>query len=205
MLSDILEDDERFRRIIDEGIKSGTIESFPTWEKINNNAAREKAKAAERKRRDEWDKKHGSVKEALEKAKSKQNSKAKKGGAGGSGGLADLQALIQGRQRARMGGFDGMVDRLEEKYGTKPRGKKRATPMDTEPSEEEFLAAQKRLNSGKKSSRSKKAPEYEDEQEEEDEEDLDLEGEEAEEDTPPPKPKKRGTATKSRSRTKAKA
>jgi DnaJ family protein C protein 9 len=205
MLSDILEDDERFRKIIDEGIEQGLLESYPIYERDNNDAAREKIKAAERKRRENWDKKHGGVTEATEKAKAKQNSKAKKGGAGGTGGLADLQALIQGRQRARMGGFDSVVDRLEEKYAAKSRSKKRATPMDTEPSEEEFLAAQKKLNMGKKSSRSTKkvAQDYEDEDEAE--EDVDLESEEVEEVTPPPKAKRRGRATRTGGRAKTKA
>jgi DnaJ family protein C protein 9 len=101
-----------------------------------------------------------------------------------------------------MGGFDSLVGRLEEKYGgPKSRGKKRATPMDTEPTEDEFLATQKKLFTGKKNPRSSKKVV----QEHDEDEDIDLGSDEEEEVTPPPKPAKRGRATNTRNRTKAKA
>lgn len=150
MLSDILEDDDRFRRILDEEIEKGTVESYEAYERCNNDADREKAKAAERKRRADFDKKEAK-KQAKEqaggKAASKPKSKKKD-----AGGMADLAALIGQRQKARQGNF---FDHLEAKYAPTGRGGKRASPMD-EPSEEMFeaMAARKKQ---KTNSRTKKA------------------------------------------------
>lgn len=206
MLSDILEDDDRFRQILDEEIDKGTVGSYPAYERDNNDAQREKAKAKERKRREDFDKKHG--KDAADKAKTKQ--KAKKNGASDAGGMGDLAALIQQRQKARMGNF---FDNLEAKYAPKSRSKKRATPMEDEPTEEEFQAARERINkkpkvSTKAKEKKKKVVEDDDdediEESEEDEEDEE-EDEEDEDEDERPKAKKRGKLTKGRGRPKVKA
>lgn len=199
MLSDILEDDERFRRIIDEEIKKGTVESFEAYERDNNDAAREKVKERERKRREEFDKRHGSAKEAAEKAREKQKAKGKKGAAGGTAGgsLGDLAALIQQRQKARMGNIGNLIENLEAKYGGKSRGQKRSTPMD-EPDEEAFLATRAKLNANKGEASAGRAARGKKKVVQEDDEDIDLEKseeeEEEEEASPPPKSKKRKTA-----------
>lgn len=202
MLSDILEDDDRFRKILDEEIENDNIEVFPAYRK-ETDATREKAKAIERKRRDDFDKKHGT--DAADKAKAKQ-----KGKKGGASDMSDLAALIQQRQKARNGNF---FESLEAKYAPKSRGKKRATPMDEdEPSEEAFQAARAKLDKSKtqKNGRATKKKKVESEDEEESEaiatdSDDSEEEEEEEEETPPPKPKKRAKVSKPRSRAKAKA
>ncbi|KAF2449664.1 DnaJ-domain-containing protein [Karstenula rhodostoma CBS 690.94] len=151
MLSDILEDDDRFRRILDEEIAKGTVESYEAYERDNTDAARKKAKATEKKRRDDFDKKEAkkqAKEEAAAKAGGKPKPKSKKKDAGGMG---DLAALIAQRQKSRHGNF---FDHLEAKYAPTGRGK-RASPMD-EPPEEMFeaMAARKKQ---KTSTRSKKA------------------------------------------------
>lgn len=152
MLSDILEDDDRFRRVLDEEIAKGTIESYEEYERENNDAARQKAKAAEKKRRADFDKKEAkkqATEEAAAKGSGKPKPKSKKKDAGGMG---DLAALIAQRQKTRHGNF---FDHLEAKYAPTGRRGKRASPMD-EPPEEMFeaMAARKKH---KTSSRSKKA------------------------------------------------
>ncbi|KAF2021058.1 DnaJ-domain-containing protein [Aaosphaeria arxii CBS 175.79] len=183
MLSDILEDDDRFRGIIDEEIEKGTIESFPRYAKLTD-SDRAKAKTKERKRREDFDVQHG--KDAADKAKAKQRSKKNN-----TSDLGDLAALIQQRQKSRAGNF---FDNLEAKYAPKSRSKKRATPMDEdEPSEEAFQAAQARLKkpkskAGGKPSRRKVV----DEDEEDDLEEEDLEEPElSERSDSPPRKKKR--------------
>lgn len=203
LLSDILEDDERFRQILDEEIEEGNIESLPAYSK-ETDATREKAKTIERKRREKFDKKNG--KDAVDKAKAKQ--KAKK--SGGAGDISDLAALIQQRQKARSGNF---FSSLEAKYAppSKARGKKRGTPMDEdEPSEEAFQAARARLDKAKNGGRATKKKKIESEDEEESEaiatDSDESESEEEEEEVPvAPKSRKRAPPTRSSRRGKAKA
>jgi DnaJ family protein C protein 9 len=189
MLSEISEDDDRFRQILDEEIAKGNIKSFPAYEK-ETDATRQKAKDADRKRREDYDKREAK-KEGAEaangKTKGKPKAKSKKGGAGD---MADLAALIQQRQKARSGGF---FDQLEAKYAPKSRGSKRSTPMEEPP--EELFQANRAAKKPKRSTRAKKAVE-----EDEDEEmDLDM-GEESigdsgeEEVAAPRKSKARGKA-----------
>ncbi|KAI7257309.1 hypothetical protein D0864_05061 [Hortaea werneckii] len=137
MLSDMLEDEDRFRGIIDKAIADGEVEEYPKYaneteaqrkkriDNVRENRERE-AKAAEK-----------AAKEIEEDPESKPNrSKAKKG----KGDVSDLAAMIQQRQKGRAEGF---FDHLEGKYGGsggtkgKKAGSKRATPME-EPPEEAF-------------------------------------------------------------------
>jgi DnaJ family protein C protein 9 len=175
MLSDILEDDDRIRQILDEEIAKGTVESYEAYERENNDEARQQAKDAERKRREDYDKREAK-KAASGKAQGKP--KAKKSDASG---MADLAAMIQQRQKARNGGF---FDHLEAKYAPKSKSSKRASPMD-EPSEEMFAAMAARKKS-KPGGRAKKAKD----EDLEGEEDI-VDSEEEEEEEEAPKPKKR--------------
>ncbi|KAF2130656.1 DnaJ-domain-containing protein [Dothidotthia symphoricarpi CBS 119687] len=187
MLSDILVDDDRFRQILDEEIEKGTIESCPAYAK-ENDETRQKAKDAEKKRREDWDKRQA-AEEKAGKSKGKADSKAKSKKKGGDD-MAGLAALIQQRQKQRAGGF---FDQLEAKYAPKPRGSKRATPMDMdEPPEEAFQAMADRAKKQKRSSRTKKAKD-EDEDEEMDigEEDIGISDEDEEEEEAPRKSKAR--------------
>jgi DnaJ family protein C protein 9 len=151
MLSEISEDDDRFRQILDEEIAKGNIKSFPAYER-ETDATRQKAKDADRKRREDYDKREAK-KEGAEaangKTKGKPKAKSKKGGAGD---MADLAALIQQRQKARSGGF---FDQLEAKYAPKSRGSKRSTPMEEPP--EELFQANRAAKKPKRSTRAKKA------------------------------------------------
>ncbi|CAN9093433.1 unnamed protein product [Alternaria alternata] len=196
MLSDILEDDDRFRQILDEEIENGNVSSYPAYE-AETDETRQKAKDAEKKRREDFDKK-----QAKKEASGATNGKTKakpKGKKSGTDDMAGLAALIQGRQKARAGNF---FDSLEAKYAPKSRGSKRSKPME-EPSEEAFEANRKKQ---KKSASSKKKAKVESEDEEMDldEEDIgDSEEEEEEEEVPKPKkakakPKARATGARGR-------
>ncbi|KAL7810159.1 hypothetical protein V8C26DRAFT_410608 [Trichoderma gracile] len=143
MLSDVVEDDERFRKIIDEAIETGDVPSFPAYKKENKRkrAARAKAAKAEEAEAEELAKELG-VHDKIFGGKAK-------GKKGKGSSEDDLAALIQKRQKDREGDF---FSRLEEKYGAKPKGKgkKRAAQEDEEePSEEAFQAAAARLKKAK--------------------------------------------------------
>ncbi|KAG9189088.1 hypothetical protein G6011_05956 [Alternaria panax] len=196
MLSDILEDDDRFRQILDEEIANGNVSSYPTYE-AETDETRQKAKDAEKKRRDDFDKK-----QAQKEASGATNGKTKakpKGKKSGIDDMAGLAALIQGRQKARAGNF---FDSLESKYAPKSRGSKRSTPME-EPPEEVFEANRKRMKKGVDAKKKVKA-EREDEEMDDGEEDIgDSEDEEEEEEAPKPKkakakPKARATRARGR-------
>ncbi|CAE6995216.1 hypothetical protein CFE70_000054 [Pyrenophora teres f. teres 0-1] len=187
MLSDILVDDDRFRQILDEEIVDGTLQSYPAYEQ-ETDETREKAKEAEKKRREDFDKRQAKEEAAPANGKSKAKPKAKKGGADDMAGLA---AMIQQRQKARQGNF---FDSLEAKYAPKSRGSKRSTPME-EPPEEAFSANRKKQ---KTNSRSKKKAKEDSEDEEmvSGEEDIDDSEEEEKEVVAPKKSKAKPKARK---------
>lgn len=145
MLSDVVEDDERFRKIIDEAIETGNVPSYPAYKKENKRkrTARAKAAKAEEAEAEELAKELG-VHDKIFGGKAK-------GKKGKGSSEDDLAALIQKRQKDREGDF---FSRLEEKYGAKlkgkGKGKKRAAQEDDEePSEEAFQAAAARLKKAK--------------------------------------------------------
>ncbi|KAH7367623.1 DnaJ domain-containing protein [Plectosphaerella cucumerina] len=142
MLSDVVEDDERFRAIIDLAIDKGEVDSYTlyTKETKRSRAARRKAAKAETAEAEEYAKELG-VHDKLYGGK-------KSGKKGAKGGEDDLAALILRNQQSRA----GFLDKLADKYGanTKPKkGKKRAAEDDDEPSEEAFQAAAARLKKPK--------------------------------------------------------
>lgn len=191
MLSDILEDDDRFRAIVDAAIENEEVDSYAAWER-EDDETREAAKEAERKRRETWERRHGSTKEAAEKAKAKQkgNGKAKKK-TGGYEDLGGLAAALQKRQQDRTAKSNDFFANLEAKYAPKSKGKKRSTPMPDMPTEEEFAAAQAKLGSRSKCGRAKKKVVEDDS---EGSQALDSEGDDSDEedigDSPPPKRKR---------------
>jgi DnaJ family protein C protein 9 len=191
MLSDILADDDRFRKILDEEIENGTVSSYPAYE-AETDETRQKAKDAEKKRREDFDKRQAQKEESgATNGKAKAKPKSKKSGTNDMAGLA---ALIQQRQKSRAGNF---FDSLEAKYAPKSRGSKRSTPME-EPSEEAFEANRKKQ---KQSGRSKKKAKDESEDEEMDLDEEDIE--DSEEEAPAPKkskvkPKTRATRARGR-------
>jgi DnaJ family protein C protein 9 len=146
MLSDPLEDEDRFRVIIDEAIEKGDVKGFKAY--VNETAAAKRARMREAE---------GEAEEAMEYAKElgvadKLFGKGKKGKDSGEDALA---ALIQKRQEGR----SSFLDNLEAKYANKaksarPKGKKGKKRVsedededDGEPSEEAFQAAAARLKS----------------------------------------------------------
>ena len=146
MLSNVLDDDERFRAIIDEAIAEGEVEKYPQYSDEPEKKRQQRRKRAERE-----------AKEAEKLAKEVENNKktkasaASKASKGPVGGEDDLLALITKRQQQRGQGF---LAHLEEKYG-QPNGKKR-TAAD-KPSEDAFAAVGARKQSKGGKPRSKKA------------------------------------------------
>ncbi|KAK5111372.1 hypothetical protein LTR62_005212 [Meristemomyces frigidus] len=162
MLSDMLEDEERFRVIIDEAIREGAVQGWPKYVDESEKQQRLRLEK-ERKRRDDFDRQR--AKKAEKDAGSAVGGKGKSKGKNNTDSLA---ALIQNNQKGRAENF---LAGLEAKYAAERGGKKgkRGTPAPDEeddgPSEEAFAANRKRGKSGgedakegpRKSKRAKKA------------------------------------------------
>jgi DnaJ homolog subfamily C member 9 len=143
MLSDPIEDDDRFRAIIDAAIASGDLQGYRAY--VNE------TRASKERRIKKANKEEAEAMEYAEELgiKDKLFGKTANGKAKPNGDDA-LMALIQKRQADR-GSF---LDNLEAKYAPKvkgklKKGKKRAEDEDEEgegePSEEAFQAAAARL------------------------------------------------------------
>ncbi|KAK2595429.1 hypothetical protein QQS21_006839 [Conoideocrella luteorostrata] len=141
MLSDVTEDDERFRKVINEAIEAGDVAAFDAYTKESKKkrAGRLKAAKAEADEAEDYARELG-VHDKLF---------AKKGKRSKGNSEDDLAALIQRRQQDRSAGF---LNHLAEKYGANTakgrKGKKRAVE-EGEPSEESFQAAANKLKGGK--------------------------------------------------------
>ncbi|KAK3303418.1 DnaJ domain-containing protein [Chaetomium strumarium] len=134
MLSNVLEDDARFRKIIDAAIKAEEVPRFDAYvtETKKTRQARVKAAKEEAKEADELAKELG-VYDKL-RGGSKKSQKDSEAG---------LAALIQRNQASRV----SALDKLAEKYGAvskAAKGKKRGAKELEEPdiSEEQFQAIQ---------------------------------------------------------------
>jgi DnaJ homolog subfamily C member 9 len=143
MCSNVLDDDERFREIIDTAIKSKEVQSH---KKYTKESAAQKQRRVTKARKEES--------EAMElaeelgvKEKLFGSDKTGKKNKSGKDSEASLVALIQQRQKGRAESF---LDELEAKYGG---DKKKKRAMD-EPPEEAF---QKNRNVGAKKRRAAKA------------------------------------------------
>ncbi|AEO58879.1 hypothetical protein MYCTH_2306585 [Thermothelomyces thermophilus ATCC 42464] len=135
MLSSVLEDDARFREIIDAAIESGRVPRFDAYvrESKKSRQARVKAAKKEAQEADELAKELG----VYDKLRGGGNKKGKKDSE------AALAALIQRNQASRA----SALDKLAEKYGAVSKagkGKKRGAKDLEEPdiSEEQFQAIQ---------------------------------------------------------------
>ncbi|KHO01793.1 DnaJ domain-containing protein [Metarhizium album ARSEF 1941] len=148
MLSDVTEDDERFRSIIDKAIDDEDVPAFDSYSKESKKkrAARIKAAKAEAAEAESHAKVLG-VHDMLFSTKDKKS----KGSSEDS-----LAALIQKRQQNRSANF---LEHLAEKYGANSskseKGKKRAVE-DDEPSEEAFQTAAAKLKKGGRASKKSK-------------------------------------------------
>ncbi|KXX81557.1 DnaJ subfamily C member 9 [Madurella mycetomatis] len=145
MLSDVVEDDARFREMIDAAIAAEEVPAFQAYTKETKKSRQARVKSArkEAQEADELAKELG-VYDKLRGKKSQKDAEA---------GLA---ALIQRNQASRA----SALDRLAEKYGAVPKagkgGKKRGAKELEEPdiSEEQFQKLQAdMLKSGKKKRR----------------------------------------------------
>ena len=147
MLSEPLEDEDRFRGWIDEAIASGEVEGYKDYV-----GETERQREARMERARKFKQREG--KEAMAHAE-KLGVKDKLFGNGKKkeSGEDALAAMIRSRQAGR-GNF---LDALEEKYAAKEkkgkRGKKRGSENEDEdggmPSEEAFQAAAARLKGSK--------------------------------------------------------
>ncbi|EKG13117.1 Heat shock protein DnaJ [Macrophomina phaseolina MS6] len=136
MLSDPLEDEERFRSILDTAIADGTVPAEKNYTEESEKSRQNRMKAV----RKEADEAKDALNEIKGSAKRKKRSQA-------DGDLGDLAALIQKRQKGRAESF---FDQLEAKYAPdSKKGKKRAPPPE-EPSEEAFQRTASRAKKGKK-------------------------------------------------------
>lgn len=147
MLSNVIEDDARFRRIIDAAIENNDVPRFPAYvkESKKKQESRMKKARAEAGEAEEYAKEIG-VHDKLFRDKKK--------GKKGKDDESDLAALILKRQQDRSS--DNFLDRLADKYATPAaKGKKggKRGRAEEEPSEEAFQAAAARLNPKAKKSR----------------------------------------------------
>ncbi|ORY62570.1 DnaJ domain-containing protein [Pseudomassariella vexata] len=148
MLSNVLEDDERFRQIIDEAIAQNDVTAFKAYTKESKKSkeARVKAARGEANEAEEYAKELG----VHEKLFGGKKSKASKKGSSED----DLAALI----RRNQGGRSNFLDQIAAKYSEPSKakkGKKRSIEEDM-PSEDAFQAAAARLK--KKSDAEESAP-----------------------------------------------
>lgn len=159
MLSDVLEDDDRFRAIIDEAIREKSVPAFKAYTKESKKSKTGRVKAArgEANEAEEYAKELG-VHDKLFGAKaggSGSGSSSKKGKKGKQDSEADLAALIQKNKASRESKQSSFLDNLAAKYAAPSKGKskKRAVVDDDddeeEPSEEAFQAAAGRLKKPK--------------------------------------------------------
>ncbi|KAI0009227.1 hypothetical protein F4779DRAFT_627926 [Xylariaceae sp. FL0662B] len=137
MLSNVLEDDERFRKIIDDAIASKDVPAFKAYTKESKKSkeARVKAARGEAAEAEEYAKELG-VHDKLFGNK-KKDAKGKKGSS-----EDDLAALIQRNQQGRSNFLDNLAAKYGANSGSKnsKKGKKRHIEEE-EPSEEAFQAA----------------------------------------------------------------
>ncbi|KAL5338761.1 DnaJ domain-containing protein [Aspergillus crustosus] len=146
MLSNVLDDDDRFRALIDQAIEDGEVEGYKKYTKEPAKKREQRLKRAQKEARDaeKLAKKVEREKEEGNHAKAGRKSQKSNNGTENN----DLAALIQQRQASRAESF---FDRLEAKYN--PSGKKRVA-MD-EPPEAAFEANAARRSSKKTKSKTK--------------------------------------------------
>lgn len=188
MLSNPLDDEDRFRGYIDQAIKDGEVEAYDAYTKETQKQrnqrqvrAKKDAKAAE-----EHAKKLGKYESIFGDGAGKSNKKASKKNEG-----PDIAELIQQRQKGRA---DAFLEDLEAKYAPPKKGtaksqngKKRKVE---EPPEELFQRNRQKMQKTTK-------PEIYDDEDEDDEEDIDLDNDthgsedEGEEEVKPAKTKRR--------------
>ena len=132
MLSNPLEDEDRFRAIINSAVKNGEVEAFDAFTKESKKSRKRRAGHAKKEavEAQEMARELG-VESQLFGAEDKKSAKKGKSESTSESALA---ALIQQRQQSRSEGF---LDRLEQKYASSSKPNKRKKVID-EPPEELF-------------------------------------------------------------------
>ncbi|OBT71891.1 hypothetical protein VF21_10551 [Pseudogymnoascus sp. 05NY08] len=142
MLSDVVEDDKRFREIINTAIQEEKVEAYTKFTKESESSKRKRTKAA----KDEANEAMEYAEELGIKDKLFGGKKSKK-----DDGQDGLKALIMKRQQDRQEQGDGFLDRLAAKYAEPEKkkrggkGKKNKPEADEGPTEEDFQKASARL------------------------------------------------------------
>lgn len=110
MLSNVLEDDTRFRKIIEDALHAGEIKPFLGYENESKKSKTDRIKVAKKEAREaeQYAKELGVHGKLFGKQKSKEDSEA------------DLAALIKGRMKHRT---EAMIEAMEQKYGGKAKSK----------------------------------------------------------------------------------
>lgn len=154
MLSDVVADDERFRRIIDEAIDAGDVPALKAYtnESKRKRQSRMEAAKAEAGEAEDYARELG-VHEKLfgDKAGTTASTKKAKGKGRGKGDAPDedgLAALIQRNPQSRAGFLDGLAEKYGATTGKSKKSGKRTLDQG-EPSEEAFQAAAARLKKPK--------------------------------------------------------
>ncbi|KAK9314438.1 hypothetical protein V1522DRAFT_407624 [Lipomyces starkeyi] len=129
--SSVLEDESRFRSIIDDAIRKREVKSYKkyTGESAATKSARRRAAKKEEQEAEELATELGIAKKVM------------------NGGEDVLGELIRKRSAARMNNF---LDDLEKKYSSSGSAKKSKKTSGGMPSEEEFRATQKKIEKGRK-------------------------------------------------------
>lgn len=148
MLCNVLDDDARFREIIDRAIADGRADNFTSYANESDRTRQQRVKAA-KKEAQEAEKLAEEVEDKKKKGKGGAAATKKKNKGKADNPLDDnsLVAIIQQRQANRAGGF---FDALEEKYAPKSKGsssKKRQAV--SEPLDEAFAATAARKSGPK--------------------------------------------------------
>lgn len=146
MLCNVLDDDDRFRDIINKAISDGRVENYKQYSEESDDKRTERMKMAQ----EEAQEAEQAAKEIEEKKQRKKggrssSSKSKKKAKENPMDDNALVAMIQQRQSNRAGAF---FDALEEKYA--PKGQKKRTAQVDELPEEAFAATAARKTSSKK-------------------------------------------------------
>ncbi|KAF2674829.1 DnaJ-domain-containing protein [Microthyrium microscopicum] len=142
MLSNPLEDEDRFRAIIDNEIEEKRVEAYDAYTKETKKQKNQRQKAArkEAKEAEEMAKELGVADKLHASNGKKKASKSTKSAEADEPDLGGLTALIQNRQKERKEQATNFLADLEAKFAPK-KGKR---PAEDEPPEEMFREAEER-------------------------------------------------------------
>lgn len=144
MLSNPLDDEDRFREYIDQAIKEGDVEAFDAYVHEPKGARTKRLKRAKKESEDaqEHAKKIGVYSSLFGEKDTRKAGKKKKADAA----EPDLVALMQQRAKGRTSTF---LENLEAKYADSGKKTKKNKSKETEPSEEAFQQTAARMKKRK--------------------------------------------------------